>query len=170
VNQRSGVSVRLSIANRETLVAAALRRAARLGEQEAAPRVSDLEALAASSLGKIEVEALDEGEDEELLVELVHRAVQQTFRELCPTEQLTEIVAAFSAGAVAEVGEEVSLARYAELVEKLPGLSGAVEALVGEEWTPATTASAVELVLEGLHLGRRLNKEGMGGARTYRAR
>ena len=45
INQRSGVSVRLSIANFETLVANATRRALRNGEDEVVPRVSDLDAL-----------------------------------------------------------------------------------------------------------------------------
>lgn len=170
VNQRSGVSVRLSIANRETLVAAALRRAARLGERDAAPRVSDLEALSASTLGKIEVEALEDGEDEELLAELLDRAVQQTFRELCPSERLPEVVGAFAAGAVAEVGPDVPAASYERLLDQIPFLSGLVEALLGEERTPSSTASAVELVLEGLHLSRRLNKDAVDGAATYRAR
>src|SRR4249920_3583866 len=48
VNQRSGVSARLSIANYETLVANAARRALANGEREVVPRVSDLAALAAS--------------------------------------------------------------------------------------------------------------------------
>ncbi len=47
INQRSGVSVRVSIANTETLRSAALRRALRLGEKLAAPRITDLPALAA---------------------------------------------------------------------------------------------------------------------------
>ena len=45
VSQRSGVSVRLSITNYETLAAAAVRRAVRAGESEAVARVSDLDAL-----------------------------------------------------------------------------------------------------------------------------
>ena len=170
VNQRSGVSVRLSIANRETLVAAALRRAAHLREVDAAPRVSDLEAVYASTLGKIEVEALEDGEDEELLGELLDRAVQQTFRELVPSEHLPEVVGAFAAGATAEVGPDVPTARYEALLSEIPQLSGVDEALVGEERTPASTASAVELVLEGLHLSRRLNKDGVDGTATYRGR
>src|SRR5215208_2010062 len=55
INQRSGVSVRLSISNYETLVANAMRRALRTGEHEVVPRVSDLDALAASTAGKIEI-------------------------------------------------------------------------------------------------------------------
>ncbi|HKG19110.1 MAG TPA: sigma 54-interacting transcriptional regulator, partial [Candidatus Limnocylindrales bacterium] len=42
ISQRSGVSVRVTVANSEVLEAAALRRAVRLGEAVAAPRVSDL--------------------------------------------------------------------------------------------------------------------------------
>ena len=49
VNQRSGVSVRLSVSNYETLAANAVRRALRMGETQVAPRVSDLVALAAST-------------------------------------------------------------------------------------------------------------------------
>jgi magnesium chelatase subunit I len=61
VNQRSGVSVRLSVTNYETLAANALRRGLRAGERVVVPRVDDLDALAASSGGKIEIESLDEG-------------------------------------------------------------------------------------------------------------
>jgi magnesium chelatase subunit I len=39
---------------------------------------------------------------------------------------------------------------------------------VGE--TPAGIASATELVLEGLHLSKRLNKDAVGGRATYRSR
>ena len=56
VNQRSGVSVRLSVSNYETLAANAVRRALRMGETQVAPRVSDLASLAASTAGKVEFE------------------------------------------------------------------------------------------------------------------
>ena len=67
VNQRSGVSVRLSISNYETLAANAVRRALRLGEPDAVPRISDLGALIASTQGKIEIETLEEGREERIL-------------------------------------------------------------------------------------------------------
>src|SRR5262249_53134399 len=59
VNQRSGVSVRLSVSNYEVLAANAVRRALMTGEREVVPRVSDLEALASSTVGKIEIESLE---------------------------------------------------------------------------------------------------------------
>src|SRR6185437_1303802 len=42
ISQRSGVSVRVTICNYENLLSSALKRAIRLGETVAAPRVSDL--------------------------------------------------------------------------------------------------------------------------------
>ncbi|MSY06740.1 MAG: magnesium chelatase, partial [Actinobacteria bacterium] len=71
VNQRSGVSVRLSIANYETLVANALRRALHTHEAEAVPRVSDLEALVSSTSGKIEIETLDDGREGQVLERII---------------------------------------------------------------------------------------------------
>src|SRR5881227_12841 len=48
VNQRSGVSVRLSVSNSEVLAANAVRRALRTGERTVVPRICDLDALASS--------------------------------------------------------------------------------------------------------------------------
>src|SRR5712692_3410089 len=62
VNHRSGVSVRYSIGNLETLIAAALRRAARAGEPEAVPRLVDLVAVITGSLGRVEFDAIEEGQ------------------------------------------------------------------------------------------------------------
>jgi magnesium chelatase subunit I len=45
-----------------------------------------------------------------------------------------------------------------------------VTILTGGSESPAEVASAVELVLEGLHLSKRLNKEAAGPRATYRAR
>src|ERR1039458_5906147 len=95
VSQHSGVSVRLSVTNQETLAAAAIRRALRHGETEAAPRVSDLGALVSSTLGKLEIESLAEGEDEEVVDKLIKAAILQTFREHCPPEALGQVVGEF---------------------------------------------------------------------------
>ncbi|HUZ20089.1 MAG TPA: sigma 54-interacting transcriptional regulator [Acidimicrobiales bacterium] len=170
VNQRSGVSVRLSVANYETLVAAALRRALRLGEADAAPRVSDLGALFASTLGKVEVDALEEGEDREVVAGLLSTAVLQTFREHCPPAHLAEVVGAFSEGRDAEAGPLVASTAYVKLAAEVPRLGEIVSGLAGAGASASQVASAVELVLEGLHLSRRLNKDELGATAAYRAR
>ena len=170
VNQRSGVSVRLSVANHETLAAAALRRALLLGEREASPRVSDLAALESSTLGKVEVESLEEGEDLELLGELLDLAVRDTFRDRVPPERLPEVVGAFADGTTFGAGPSVPSEDYVRFVAAVPPLGRLVETLVGAEAPAPAVASAVELVLEGLHLARRLNKDEAGATAAYRSR
>ena len=75
VNQRSGVSVRLSVSNYEALAANALRRGLRGGESQVVARVDDLDALAASSMGKIEIESLEEGREGAIMDNLIKGAV-----------------------------------------------------------------------------------------------
>jgi magnesium chelatase subunit I len=169
VNQRSGVSVRLSIANYETLVANAARRALRLGEKDVVPRVSDLEALAASTAGKVEIETMEEGRDEQVIDRLLKSAVLTVFKERVPMDRLREALSGFDEGTVVHTGDDVASASYVSALSELPSLRGPVMELAGSE-TPAAVASATEFVLEGLHLSKRLNKEAAGGRATYRGR
>ena len=169
INQRSGVSVRLSITNYETLVANASRRALRSGEREVVPRVSDLDALVASTAGKIEFETLDDGREEQVLERIVKASVLEVFRARTRPERMAPLVSAFDGGVTVNTGEDVPASEYAALLPKLDGLREALADLgVGE--TPAGVASAVEFVLEGLHLSKRLNKDAVGGKATYRGR
>ncbi|HET7654244.1 MAG TPA: sigma 54-interacting transcriptional regulator [Acidimicrobiales bacterium] len=168
VNQRSGVSVRLTIANYETLVANAMRRALRLGEQDVVPRVSDLESLVSSTSGKIEIETLDEGRDD-TVERLVKSAVLTVFRERCPMEQFRDLLLAFDEGTIVATGDDVPSRDYLEVLSQLPALRPVVQQLAHSE-TPAAVASAVEFVLEGLHLSKRLNKDAVGGKAAYRGR
>ncbi len=170
VSQHSGVSVRLSVTNQETLAAAAIRRALRQGDSEAVPRVSDLGALVSSTLGKLEIETLEEGEDEEVVDRLIKAAVLQTFREHCPPETLGNVVGGFEDGKVVHAGPDLASQDYAHILEEVPALRTPVTVLAPESESPAAIASALELVLEGLHLSKRLNKEASGARATYRAR
>jgi magnesium chelatase subunit I len=169
VNQRSGVSVRLSISNYETMEANAVRRALRLGESQAVPRVSDLAALIASTQGKIEIESLEEGREDRILNGLVSAAVLTVFRRRCPTEQLGPVVAAFDDARVIHAGDDLPVSAYTDVLAELPAIKGPVVALAGSE-TPGAVASSIEFILEGLHLTKRLNKEAAGAKATYRGR
>jgi magnesium chelatase subunit I len=167
INQRSGVSVRVSIANAETLRSAALRRALRLGEKVAAPRITDLPALAASMRGKIELESVEEGREEAVIDELTKRAVAAVFARRVPGADLQAVVGAFDEGLTVTAGPAVPSADYVRLRDGVRGLRAAVERL-GGAGSPAETAAAVEFLLEGLHLGRRLNRDRSGGRVVYR--
>jgi magnesium chelatase subunit I len=170
VNQRSGVSVRLSVSNLEVLRANALRRSLRAGERDVAPRVSDLEALASSTSGKIEIETLEEGREGQIVDTMLKSAVLTVFKERLAPEQVREVLAAFDEGVVAHTGEDVRSAQLAELVTSLPALREPVESLTGGDESPASVAAAVEFVLEGLHLSKRLNKDASGSRAVYRGR
>ena len=170
INQRSGVSVRLSVTNYETLVANAARRALRLGEKDAVPRVSDLAALASSTAGKVEIETLDEGRDEMIVERLVQSAVLTVFKTRCPMSRLADVVMAFNDGdTVVHAGDDLPSSAYADTLAAIPVLRGPVMELAGGE-SPAAVASAIEFVLEGLHLSKRLNKDAVPGRATYRGR
>ncbi len=169
VSQRSGVSVRVSIANLETISASAVKRAVRLGEPEAAPRISDLPALVASTAGKIELETLsDEMPEERVVDRLLARAIHNVFNRNLDSDELDEVVAAFDEGLVFEAGDMVRTADYVRWMRETPGLDEAVARLGGSNGSAAVTASAVEFVLEGLHLSRRLNKDRASGGGRYR--
>ena len=170
VNQRSGVSVRLSVSNLEVLGANALRRGLRAGERSVVPRVSDLEALAASASGKVEIESLDEGRDGLILENLIKSAVLTVYKERVTPDMVREVIGAFEEGIVAHTGEDVASTDEARLVEQVPALQPSVASLTGGDESPAAVAAAVEFVLEGLHLSKRLNKDASNTGATYRSR
>jgi magnesium chelatase subunit I len=170
VNQRSGVSVRLSVSNLEVLGAAALRRALRSGETVVVPRVSDLEALAASTSGKIEIESLDEGRDGLIIENLLRSAVLTVFKGRVTPPEYKGLITAFEEGLVLETGEHVSSVAVARLVEQVPSIRPTMLGLTDGDESPAALASAAEFVVEGLHLSKRLNKDTSGRGASYRSR
>src|SRR6266446_4157852 len=166
ISQRSGVSVRVSICNYENLVSSALKRAIRLGEQAAAPRVSDLGAVLASTSGKIELETVGEGGEDKVLGKLVQRAVLNVFGRCFRAGELDEVVGAFQGGLAITVSDTMACAEYVKQVGQLQPLQAAVKKLGAAD--PASAASAVEFILEGLHLSRKLNKDVQAGRARYR--
>ena len=173
ISQRSGVSVRLSIANEEIMVANAVRRTLRAGGSHVVPRIVDLEALPASTSGKVEMETLDEGRDGEILNNLVRAAVLTVFKQRVPPDTHLAVVEAFEGDLVVDTGEDVTDEAYAAMLEQIPALIPPVQALLSDEdqaESPALVASATELILEGLHLMKRLNKDGYGSKSQFRSR
>ena len=167
INQRSGVSVRASIADYEALLANAFRRAIRLNEKEIVPRISDLPFLVPAISGKLEFETVEEGREEQIIDRLMQGAVLAVFNRYFSLGELETVVAKFKAGHAVEVGDQTPAAEYVKLVKQTEGLAAAAEKLGAGRSKPAI-ASAVEFVLEGLHLNKRLNKDKIGGRFQYR--
>jgi magnesium chelatase subunit I len=168
VNHRSGVSVRYSIGNLETLVAAAVRRAARTGEAEAVPRVCDLPAVIESSLGRVEFDTIEEGREEEILLRGLRTAELQVFRRRLSGFDFQAILGRFGSGFSAETSDLMPASELLGQFGEVPGLARLLERLGVEEESPGVAASALEFALEGLHLSRRLNKDETGRPGAYR--
>src|SRR5262245_16419950 len=169
INQSSGVSVRVTINNYESVLSNAEKRAVRLGEPEVVPRLSDLHALYASTAGKIEIEyAAEERSESDIIERLINRAVLAVFDQRFKVEELTAIVAHFESGWGVEVSDMMPAEDYLEGVQAIPGLRDAVRRL-GPYESPGFIAAATELVLEGLHLHQKLNRDSEGARWSFRA-
>jgi magnesium chelatase subunit I len=167
ISQSSGVSVRMSIANFENLASNSVRRAARLGESLAVPRITDLSFLASSTAGRVEIEALDEGKEEQVLSRLERGAISAVFSRHFSAAQFDGVVARFEEGTMLEVGEGIPARTYTRAIGELPELAGALKKL-GLPDRSEVRASVIEFLLEGLHLNKRLNKDEVEGHAVYR--
>jgi len=161
------LSVRGSISNYETIVGNAVRRSIRNKEEWTSPRVTDLTYIVASFAGKIELETFEEGRESRLTEDLTRRAVLRTFGSYFDVDELDDVVTAFDLGNQAETGSDKPAAGYPDLVKSIDGLAKAVKKLTDDK-RPEAIASAVEFILEGLHLSRKLNCDRSGDAATYK--
>jgi len=176
VNQASGVSVRMSIANYENLVSNAERRAIALGESDAVARVSDLAALVASARGKIELNMTEEtGEEDKLLARIVDEAVKSIFDQHFDPKQFRNIVEYFESGNTLEVGDRLGAGEILKRIEAVREFRKQVDKFAAEldpeiaasPLRPQLEASIAEFVLDGLYCHNRLNKKQKSGMASY---
>ena len=170
INQRSGVSVRLTTSNQELMCANAMRRALKAKETEVAPRVCDLDALAASTAGKIEIDVIDDSRESQVFDQLVRGAVLQVAKQRISAENLRLVTEEFVEGKVVQTGEDIASNDYLAMLKTMPGLRAVVGELIDGDESAAVVASAIEFVLEGLHLSKRLNKDAKAGKAIYRSK
>lgn len=170
VDQRSGVSARFAIAGAEGVSGSALRRAARVGETYAVARVCDVPTVVPTLLGKVEFEMGEEGRERDVLTHLLRLAVAETYRSRLAGLDLTGFTNLFADGAVVETGDLVPGADLLAQVGPVSGLSKVLDRLGhGDDATPGQVAAAIEFVLEGLHLTRRIDKDTVAGRTIYGA-
>src|SRR3984893_15410607 len=167
ISQRSGVSVRVSISNFENVLSNASRRAMRLKERQVAPRGSDLPSIIASTRGKIELDTVGDVKEERVVQKPIKNAILEVFNENFEVREVEQLVAGFERGLNVQVGDDLPSMEYVNQLAKVGGLSKAVDKLNGRG-SPASIASSIEFILEGLHLNRRLNKDEVSGKIRYR--
>ncbi len=165
INQRSGVSVRTSIANYEALVANAFRRALRINESEVVPRVSDLPFVIPSLQGKVEFEAMEEGQEDKITQRIMHGAVKAVFDRYYDINDLESVAASFNDGLSIETGEDMAAIAYTKIIEKIPAIGDVF--VDPTELSDGERAATVEFILEGLHLHKLLNKHEYAGVTAY---
>ena len=166
INQRSGVSLRLTIANYEVMVAQAYRRGARNGTLSA-PRISDLPYLLPTTIGKLEFETVEDDREVPIITSIIDRAVANTYAGLSETDVFEKLINVFDEeGYTLDTGENIEDRNYLQLVDKVPGLREELAKISGTAEI-ACVISALEFVLEGLHLTKRLNKIQKDGQNSY---
>jgi magnesium chelatase subunit I len=177
INQQSGVSVRMSIANMENAISNSERRGIMVGESPAVPRITDLLYLAASTRGKIELTlSEDEGQEDRVIHKLLGEAVKNVFEAYCDVKQFRSVVEAFESGKTFPAGDRVPSAEYSSRLSDFPALKTQVghflekleENALTRDAKTALTASAIEFVLEGLHVENRLNRNAKGDGVVFK--
>jgi len=168
IDQESGVSARLSLANYRTMIASARHRAAVLGETPAVPRISDLGHLYASSLGKLELDLMGTHQmtERQVLEAVMAEAIATVFGEYVDKHGLAEISKIFSEGVKIEVGDMLPSSHYAELIKRVPPIwDKAFEVNASQD--PAVRASCIEFVLAGLYATDRISRSQRHGRIVY---
>ena len=168
ISQHSGVSCRVTIRSFEALLGSALLRCLLLEEKKLVPRITDIEATFPAIMGKLELEY--GGQDKkaaEIVEDLAKRAIKFVFDERFSLEGLSSIVESFNDGIGAEVSQLIPSGEYMDGLHTIPGLRESVASLCNPE-DPAEASSAIEFILEGLHLSNKLNRETQEGTRIYK--
>jgi magnesium chelatase subunit I len=173
VSQSSGVSVRTSIANLETMISNAERRGILTGEKRVVPRICDLNYLVASCRGKIEMTLAEEdGAEDKLVRSLVGEAVKGVFSRYGDPDEHDIITEQFKGNLTFPAGDDLSADEFVANMRAIKGLPQASAALSRELKLDgadnATLAAVGEFLLEGLYVNNRLSKYNNRGKAFFR--
>ena len=166
VNQASGVSVRMSIANLENVISNAERRGILIGESPSVARISDLAHIAASARGKMELAMSEEPGDEDRLIQrLVAEATKTVFDESFKPKQFKSLIQYFETGQPILIGDDVPASQLVdqmqcapEFMNELSGITQALQPNAPAEVSVGLQAAVVEFILDSLHAHNRINK------------
>lgn len=167
VDQKSGVSVRMTRAALEDLVSAAERRALLHGESETTLRIADLIHVEPAITGKVEL--VYEGEQEgaqNVARVLIGKAVRSVVSRYFPDpadkrsgrEAYSDVLGWFTKGGSVDIPQDAPFAEYVNALDAVTGL----RKLVRKHTTPsgpAETAATMEFVLEALHQNSLVGKD-----------
>jgi len=174
INQKSGVSARLSIANYETAVSSARRRSLYLGEESGVVRVTDLGNLFTSSSGKIELDPYrDEAITEyQVIMKLIDLATKTVFEEHFPPKKYSkdfeEITKQVYSAQKLEISDSMPASEYKNILKVVPG----IWELLHEsklDIDDRLLASGIEFILEGLVSLKKLSRRRLGEISSFKS-
>jgi magnesium chelatase subunit I len=173
VSQASGVSVRTSIANLETVISNAERRAIVKNQTRVVPRICDLNFLIASCRGKIEMTlAEEEGAEDKLIQSLIGEAVKKVFGQYADVDAYDAITEQFKGNLNFPAGDDLKAEEFVANMKVVKGLDKQAAALAREMELEAgdveVLASVGEFLLEGLYVNNRLSKFNKAGKTFFR--
>lgn len=188
VDQKSGVSARLSIASMEILVSNAEQRTILTGEKYVTPRICDLVGTLPGITGKIEL--VFEGEQEgsvKVSRALIGKAVREVFKKYFPDPlqkrvrgyqesrpeppdpEYGKILTWFEAGNKIEVSDQMNADRYFRELDKVKGLHELTKKHMKiPEENKEEFGSAMEFVLDGLHQNSKIAKDEVNQTTAYK--
>jgi magnesium chelatase subunit I len=186
VEQKSGVSARMTISSMENLVSNAERRSIINDETIIFPRITDLAAVLPGMTGKIEL--VFEGEQEgpvKVSRALIGKSVREIFRKYFPDplqkkrrqgeqkdisqgDPYQEIVKWFEAGNYIELNDDMKFDEYFNTLKKVEGLEKAVKKYIKTIENDYELASLMEFMLDGLHNNSKIAKDEMDDSVSYK--
>ena len=190
VDQKSGVSARLTIAAMENLISNAERRAILIGEDVVVPRICDLPHVLPGLTGKIEL--VFEGEQEgsvKVSKALVGKAVRETFKRYFPDPlrkrsrpsgegqaakqagddpEYGKIIRYFETGNAVEIADDMTIASYTKELDKVQGLRELTRKYMKNLDDRLELPSVMEFVLDGLHQSSKIAKDEVDHRTAYK--
>lgn len=183
IDQKSGVSTRMTISAMENVISNVEKRAIRYEQIRAFPRICDLMAAIPAMTGKLEL--VYEGEQEgagKVAEVLIGRAVKEIFKQYFPDafdakegkpgqpqqqSYYREILDWFEEGHTVDLSGDMDDEAFYAALQKAPGLRRLAARHVKIE-TENELPTAMEFVLEGLYQYSRLGKKMTDGVQSYR--
>ncbi len=175
IDQKSGVSTRLTISAMDNLLSSAERRAILNHETETTVRISDIFCTIPAITGKIEL--VYEGEQEGALNvahALIGKAINQVFKQLCPNptrktegnNPYSDIMTWFSKGNHIEIYDDMNYKDYLNALLNVQALKTTATGIM-KPGNESELATAMEFILEGLHQNSMLGKDLLESSRSY---
>jgi magnesium chelatase subunit I len=178
IDQKSGVSARLTISAYENLYSVVQRRMLLNNEESSVARVNDLYGLIAAMTGKVEL--VYEGELEgisNVAIQLISKSIRTLFTGYFPDPEkmkksklknpYLEIITWFNEGNTADLLHTASNAEYEKLLKSIPGLTEVVKNYLKPEDKAALLLMS-EFVLHGLAEYSQLSKKKLVNNTSFR--